>query len=90
VLAAIVAGKPIGIAVSTALGSAFGLQKPAGVTWRDIVVVGIVSGVGFTVALFFATASFPPSPLLDQAKMGALLSFSSAGIAFILSRAWIN
>jgi NhaA family Na+:H+ antiporter len=88
VLAAIVAGKPIGIVVSTALGSAIGLEKPVGVSWRDIVVLGIVAGVGFTVALFFATASFPPGPLLDQAKMGALLSFSSAGIAVLVSKAW--
>ena len=90
VLAAIVAGKPIGIVVSTALGSAIGLEKPVGVSWRDIVVLGIVAGVGFTVALFFATASFPPGPLLDQAKMGALLSFSSAGIAVAVSKAWMN
>ncbi len=90
VLAAIAAGKPIGIVVSTGLGSVIGLEKPAGVTWRDIVVLGVVAGVGFTVALFFATASFPPGPLLDQAKMGALLSFSSAGIAVVLAKAWMN
>jgi NhaA family Na+:H+ antiporter len=87
VLAAIVAGKPIGIAGSTVLGSVFGLQKPVGVTWRDIAVLGTIAGIGFTVALFFATASFPAGPLLDQAKMGALLSFSSAGIAVVLARA---
>jgi NhaA family Na+:H+ antiporter len=90
VLSAIVAGKPIGIVVSTALGSAFGLERPTGVTWRDIAVLGTVAGIGFTVALFFATASFPPGPLLDQAKMGALLSFSSVGIALILAKAWIT
>jgi hypothetical protein len=33
------------------------------------------------VALFFATAAFPPGPVLDQMKMGALLSVSGAIVA---------
>jgi Na+:H+ antiporter, NhaA family len=81
VLAAILLGKPIGIVLSTALCVARGLHKPAGVTWRDIVVVGIIAGIGFTVALFFATAAFPPGELLDETKMGALLSFSASALA---------
>jgi NhaA family Na+:H+ antiporter len=90
VLAAIVVGKPIGILASTALGVATGLQKPVGVTWRDLTILGMIAGIGFTVALFFATASFPPGDLLDQTKMGALLSISAAalaGLAALLLRA---
>ena len=40
--------------------------------------VGCAAAIGFTVALFFATAAFPPGPLLDEAKLGALLSVSGA------------
>ena len=54
---------------------------PAGVTWRDLTVLGLVAAIGFTVALFFATAAFPAGELLDQTKMGALLSFSAAIVA---------
>jgi NhaA family Na+:H+ antiporter len=86
VLGAMAGGKPIGILASAALGSALGLHKPVGMTWRDMAVLGSIAGIGFTVALFFATASFPPGPLLNQAKMGALLSFSSAGVALLLAR----
>jgi hypothetical protein len=39
------------------------------------------------VALFFATASFPPGTRLDEAKMGALLSFLAAPLAIVLGRA---
>ena len=81
VLTAILVGKPIGIVLSTALCVAAGLHKPSGVTWRDLIVLGIIAGIGFTVALFFATAAFPPGALLDQTKMGALLSFSASLIA---------
>ena len=81
VLAAILLGKPIGIVSCTALGVAAGLQMPAGVTWRDLTVLGVVAAIGFTVALFFATAAFPAGELLDETKMGALLSFSAAIVA---------
>lgn len=81
VLTAILLGKPLGIVSSTALGVAAGLHKPAGVTWRDMTVLGVVAAIGFTVALFFATAAFPPGDLLDETKMGALLSFSASLIA---------
>jgi Na+:H+ antiporter, NhaA family len=86
VLAAFVCGKPLGILAAAAISVKAGLHKPIGVTWADMVLVGLVAGVGFTVALFFATASFPPGRLLDQTKMGALLSFSSAGFAWIAAR----
>ena len=81
VLAAILLGKPIGIVSCTALAVAVGLSRPTGVTWRDTMVLGVIAAIGFTVSLFFATAAFPAGELLDQTKMGALLSFSAALIA---------
>jgi Na+:H+ antiporter, NhaA family len=83
VLASILLGKPIGILAATAISSLLGLRLPRTVTWRDLIVVGIVAGIGFTVALFFATAAFPYGRLLDETKLGALLS----GAAFFLALA---
>jgi NhaA family Na+:H+ antiporter len=88
VLAAILVGKPIGILSATALSVAAGLHRPHGVSWRDLLVVGIIAGIGFTVALFFATAAFPPGPLLEQSKMGALLSISGGAMAVGIGRLW--
>jgi len=82
ILVAILAGKPLGIAVSVALATAAGFHLPLHFTWRDVIVVGCAAGIGFTVALFFATAAFPPGPHLDQAKLGALLSIASAVMTF--------
>jgi Na+:H+ antiporter, NhaA family len=85
---AMMAGKPVGIGLTTALGRLLTLELADGVSWRDVLVLGTVSGIGFTVALFFATAAFPPGPLLEQAKMGALVSFFAAiaavGLAAVL------
>jgi NhaA family Na+:H+ antiporter len=85
VLAAILFGKPLGIIAATALSVAAGLHRPDGVTWEDLTVLGVIAGIGFTVALFFATAAFPDGVLLDQTKMGALLSFSAAIFAGTLA-----
>jgi len=87
VLSSLVVGKPIGIVGSVLLASAAGLHAPERLTLRDTLVVGIAAGIGFTVALFFATAAFEPGPVLDEAKMGALLSFLAAPLAIGVARA---
>jgi NhaA family Na+:H+ antiporter len=70
----------------TFLGVRLGLRAPGGLSYRHTVVVGVTAGIGFTVALFFATAAFPPGHILDEAKMGALMSFVAAPIAIVVGR----
>ncbi len=86
VLVAILAGKPIGISAAAFVSQLGGLQLPRDVTWRDMIVVGIIAAIGFTVALFFATAAFPYGRLLDETKLGALLSGGAALVAFLAAR----
>ena len=83
----LIAGKPIGVVVATAIGELLGLRRPSGLNYGALTVMGITAGIGFTVALFFTTASFPPGPILDEAKMGALLSFLAAPLALALAKA---
>jgi NhaA family Na+:H+ antiporter len=81
VLAAILVGKPAGIVSFSLAGRLAGLHLPPGLHVRELIVVGCVAAIGFTVALFFATASFPDGPYLAQTKMGALLSIGGAVVA---------
>jgi NhaA family Na+:H+ antiporter len=81
VLSAILIGKPLGISIAVGAAVMIGFKLPSRLDRRDIVVTGCAAGIGFTVALFFATAAFPPGPLRDEAKIGALLSVASAAIA---------
>jgi NhaA family Na+:H+ antiporter len=83
VLVAIVIGKPLGISLSVAVSVLAGLQLPPNLRWNDILVVGFAAGIGFTVALFFAVAAYPPGPILEQLKLGALLSIGSGVLAFV-------
>jgi Na+:H+ antiporter, NhaA family len=81
VLIAILLGKPIGISLAVAAAVAIGFKLPPRLTWREVAVTGCAAGIGFTVALFFATAAFPAGRLLEEAKLGALLSVASGGLA---------
>ena len=81
VLAALLVGKPVGIAAATWLAERVGFRRSEGLPWSHVMVLGITAGIGFTVALFFTTASFSPGPTLDQAKLGALMSVSAGLLA---------
>ena len=52
----------------------------------DLVVIGFVAAIGFTVALFVAGVAFPPGAEQDAAKMGALFSFGAAALAIIAGK----
>ena len=85
VLAGLLAGKPIGILLMTFIGvKMLGLRAPGGLTYSHTLVVGVAAAIGFTVALFFATAAFPAGSVLDEVKMGALFSFVAAPAAVAL------
>jgi NhaA family Na+:H+ antiporter len=86
VFAALLLGKPLGIVLLTLIGVALGLRVPGRLRLPELVVLGVTAGIGFTVALFFATAAFPAGPVLDETKMGALFSFAAAPIAILLGR----
>jgi NhaA family Na+:H+ antiporter len=86
VLAALLFGKPIGILLFSAGARLLGGRLPTALTVRDLVVVGTAAAIGFTVSLFFATAAFPGGAELAETKMGALLSFVAAPLAFVASR----
>ena len=86
VVAGLLVGKPIGIVAMTLIGERVGLRRATGLDLRALCVLGVAAGIGFTVALFFAAAAFAPGVVLDQAKMGALLSFLAAPLALLLAR----
>jgi NhaA family Na+:H+ antiporter len=80
VVVGLVVGKPAGIMMVSWLAVRSGLAAlPAGVRWSGVLVVGVVAGIGFTMALFIATLAFPPGPLIEVAKLGILMASVVAG-----------
>jgi NhaA family Na+:H+ antiporter len=81
VIVGLVVGKTIGVLGFTRLGVAIGLGRlPAGTTWRHMVGLATVAGVGFTVALFLASLSFDDPALNASAKIGILTASVLAGL----------
>ena len=80
-------GKPLGIGLCTLIAvKVMRLEMPEGVGAKEVLVVGIVAGMGFTVALFVSGVAFPKGPILDAAKMGALFSFAAGLLAVGVAR----
>jgi NhaA family Na+:H+ antiporter len=81
-------GKPVGIFLASWLTLRSGIGTlPAGMTLRHLVVLGVVAGVGFTMALFIAQLAFTDAKLLAAAKLGVLTASGAAAVvALVLGR----
>jgi Na+:H+ antiporter, NhaA family len=80
---AVLVGKPIGVVVATGAAVALGLKLPHRVGWREVIVVGLMMSLGFSVALFMSTALLPPGQLRSEASMGVLIALVGAPAAFL-------
>ncbi|BEL07696.1 Na+/H+ antiporter NhaA [Actinoplanes sichuanensis] len=74
VVLALVLGKPIGITASTWLVQRFTRARLSdGLSWWDVLGLGLLGGVGFTVSLLISELAFGSGTALDdQAKLGVL------------------
>ncbi|WP_239057002.1 Na+/H+ antiporter NhaA [Paludibacter sp. 221] len=56
-------------------------RMPAGMNWKNLFGMSLLGGIGFTVALFLATLSYPKgTDFLNQAKLGILLGSFISGV----------
>lgn len=79
-------GKPIGIVGVTFLLVKFGIAELSSkVTWRHIVGVGILGGIGFTMSILISGLAFPAEPFEMLAAKAAILagSVSAAVIGMV-------
>lgn len=79
VIIGLVVGKPLGLVGATWIAVKLGAGRPAGVTWQGIWAIGLVAGIGFTVALFVADLAFADPEMLKHSKIGILAAFAIAG-----------
>ena len=86
VLVARLAGKTLGVLGMGLLARELGFPLPRGVDAKALAVVGMVAGIGLTVALFLAGAAYTDPALQGAAKMGALASIVAAPLAFVMAR----
>jgi len=87
VLAGLLIGKPVGILIFGWIAAIpLRLGIPDGMRIIDLVVIGCVAAIGFTVSLFMASVAFDAGPVQEAAKMGALLSFAAALVSLVAGK----
>lgn len=91
IIAGLVIGKPIGVLATAWIVARFTRATlPEDVKWRDVGAVGVLAGIGFTVALLIAELGFGDAPeQLDSAKIAVLVASVVAALlasALLLAR----
>ncbi len=88
-VAGLVLGKVVGIVLAARLAVKFRIADlPPDVSWHGMIVVGLVAGIGFTMALFIAHLAFAGRPALQDVATVAVLigSAVAAVVALVLGR----
>ena len=66
-------GKPLGIFVFSWLAVKFGLAgKPEGTRWIQILALGILGGIGFTMSIFIDNLAFTDPAMINAGKLAIL------------------
>lgn len=84
VLLGLAVGKPVGILLFSWLAIALRIAElPTGVGWRHLTAGGMLTGIGFTMALFIAGLALD-DPLLRAAKLGVLIGSVISAVSGML------
>ena len=84
----LIVGKPLGIWLFSIIGVSFGIcSLPADVKWSNILGIGFLGGIGFTMSIFISLLAFDNPVMINAAKIAILIgSFIAGMIGLILLR----
>tara|TARA_R110002033_G_scaffold10172_8_gene33409 strand:- start:17322 stop:18611 length:1290 start_codon:yes stop_codon:yes gene_type:complete len=86
VVIGLIIGKPIGIFGFTYLATKLNLvKKPDNISWYEIIAVGFLGGIGFTMSIFITHLAFLDETVISAVKLGIFVaSFIAAVIGVLL------
>ncbi|VAY87797.1 Na+/H+ antiporter NhaA type [hydrothermal vent metagenome] len=85
VVLGLILGKPIGIIGFTYLAHKLKIvKKPDNLGWDEIVAVGFLGGIGFTMSIFITQLAFTEQNMVDAVKLGIFFASFVAGIIGVL------
>ncbi|MEO8150886.1 MAG: Na+/H+ antiporter NhaA [Bacteroidia bacterium] len=80
IIIGLTAGKPIGIVLFTFAAVTAGVcTLPEDVSWRHIIGVGFLGGIGFTMSIFITLLAFNQSVQIDESKIAILIASVVSG-----------
>ncbi len=85
IIAGLVLGKPLGITLSSWISVRAGISSlPSRASWKHIMGLGMLGGIGFTMSIFIALLSFREAQHHDIAKISILIASTISAIAGLL------
>jgi NhaA family Na+:H+ antiporter len=88
IFAGLIAGKPIGVLLFSFLSVTLGLSAlPKGLKWKQIVGIGFLAGIGFTMSIFITLLAYSDPMLITESKISILLASLVSGI---LGYTWLH
>ena len=80
----LVVGKPLGISLFSYLAVKFGIaDRPDGATWKMLVAVACLGGIGFTMSIFVDNLAFDKAThqeFIDMGKIAILMASTTAAV----------
>ncbi len=81
----LVVGKPLGISLFSYLAVKFGIaDKPQGASWKMLVSVACLGGIGFTMSIFVDNLAFDKATHQDFIDMGKIAILMASFVAAII------
>jgi len=81
----LVLGKPLGIVAASAVAVRLRIATLSeGITYRGLIVIGCMGGIGFTMSIFLAQLAFGDEQLLATAKIAVLIASALAAVVGLL------
>jgi NhaA family Na+:H+ antiporter len=83
-------GKPLGVITFSAIAVRFGMaDRPTGVSWGMLAAGSVLTGIGFTMALFIAELAFRVQGL-ESVKAGIVAASIVSAAAGLIALAWLT
>lgn len=88
IILGLVIGKPLGITLLSYAGVKLRLCKlPTELKWKNIIGVGFIAGIGFTMSIFITLLAYENIQLINSSKIAILIASLIAGvIGYIILR----
>jgi NhaA family Na+:H+ antiporter len=85
IISGLIIGKPLGIWLFSLIGVSIGFcTLPSDLKWRNIIGVGFLGGIGFTMSIFIGLLAFDITEMINTSKMAIFIGSLIAGIIGLL------
>ncbi len=89
IFAGLIAGKPLGIFLFSFAAVSLGLcALPQDINWKQVLGIGLLAGIGFTMSIFIALLAYNQPELITQSKIAILIASLIAGTLGFLWLRW--